>query len=444
MTWVTRRRNSGLSAITGLAVLFVTELIAGEHYGVARPLAAQRIHSNAPGALDAPALSHDGRFVAFVARTSTAGRYCCRNVYVVDTVTGIITQESRRSDGTSPDADSLAPSLSGDGRVLAFETVASGLLPDARRTSARRVVVRDRTTGRMRTPTSARGEEPDGDTGDLTISGNGLVVVFTSDATNVASGTDANGRQLDVYLWRLDTGEIARISTDSNGVQPSTGASHSPSVSREGELVAFVSSARLVPEDVNEMPDVFLRDVRRGRTVLVSRGLHGKPADGASYAPTLSADGRYVAFASLAANLGAADRNHESDAYIYDIASGVTTLVSATSTGEAANAGSRRPALSADGRLVVFESVASNLGSPPGCPHTASDTNLLPDVYLLDRATRCVSRISGSRRTEWWSPSVAPAISGRGSLIVFSSTQPVDEHDVTTGFNLFQSSAAPP
>jgi hypothetical protein len=93
--------------------------------------------------------------------------------------------------------------------------------------------------------------------------------------------------------------------------------------------------------------------------------------------------------------------------------------------------------LSADGRLVVFQSVASNLGSESGCPPAAYDTNLLPDIYLLDRGTRCVSRLSGSPAADWWSPSVAPAIDGAGRIVLFSSTQPVDR-EVASDFNLFE------
>ena len=86
---------------------------------------------------------------------------------------------------------------------------------------------------------------------------------------------------------------------------------------------------------------------------------------------------------------------------------------------------------------VVFQSVASNLGTRPGCPPRARDENLLPDVYLLDRTTGCVTRISGSPAREWWTPSVAPAISGSGTVVAFSSSQPISEDDVTTDFDLF-------
>jgi hypothetical protein len=144
-----------------------------------------------------------------------------------------------------------------------------------------------------------------------------------------------------------------------------------------------------------------------------------------------------VAFVSMATNLGATDRNHDSDIYIHDLATGATTIVSGTGGGEAANSGSRRPALASDGRLVVYQSVASNLGSAPGCPPAPQDTNLLPDIYLLDRETQCVSRISGSSAAVWWSPSVAPAIDEAGTIVLFSSTHQVGG-EMTSELSLFE------
>jgi Tol biopolymer transport system component len=238
-------------------------------------------------------------------------------------------------------------------------------------------------------------------------------------------------------LWHLDDSTISRVSVDSSGQQRPIGASHSPSVSRDGALVAFVSTARLAPEDTNNATDVYLRDVRRGITSLVSRGAGGRPADGPSHSPVLSPDGRYVAFASGADNLAPGDHNQENDVYLYEPGAGAMTLVSATSRGTAANATSGRPAISADGRYVAYQSMASNLGSGAGCPHSVSDTNLLRDVYISDHVTRCVTRISGSPGREWWTPSVAPAIDGAGTLVVFSSTQPIDENDPSTDFDLF-------
>ena len=432
----------GMWATAGLVILGGREVQADDVANqLARLAAPQRIRADAASTLKPAALSHDGRLIAFVARDrDSLERQCCLNVYVLDTSTGLITQESVSPEGTPSRGDSQTPSLSSDGRVIAFETMASNL-PSGEATHVRlHIIVRERQDGALRTPLSASGDVPNGLTSDPVVSGDGRAVAFTSDASNLTPGEDVNGQQTDVYFWRLDSSTVTRLSVDDRGVQPTSGASHSPSVSRDGELVAFVSTARLVPDDTNNMADVYLRDVRRGVTSLVSRGVDGSPADGASHSPALSANGRYVAFASTAANLGARDRNRENDVYIHDVTAGTTTLVSATSKGEAANAASRRPAISADGRYVVYQSVGSNVGSGPGCPPPASDTNLLPDVYLFDRITLCATRISGSPTQEWWTPSVAPAIDGAGRIIVFSSTQPVDHGEGTVDFDLFQSS----
>ena len=403
----------------------------------ARRLAWQRIRSGDIHTLEPASLSRDGRLVAFVTgKWDGRVRSCCRNVYVLDRITGAVTQESSNSDGTTPGGDSGAPQLSADGRVIAFETLAESLLPAQGRSPGRRVIVRDRLTHGMRTP-AARREAPNGETSQPALSGSGLVVAFTSDATNLAPESDRDGRETDVYLWRLHADTIERVSVNAGGGQPSNGASHSPSINGEGDLVAFVSSARLAREDTNDVSDVYLRDIRRGRTWIVSLGAARTAADAGSFSPALSADGRYVSFVSMASNFGATDRNNDSDIYIHDVATGATTIVSATARSEAANAGSRRPALTADGRLVVYQSIASNLGSAPGCPPTSQDTNLLPDIYMLDRVTRCTTRISGSPAAVWWSPSVAPAINGAGTIVLFSSTQPLDG-EVTSDVSLFE------
>jgi len=423
-----------------LGAIIASDVIASSATGTsARLLAVQRIRSRASTQLDAPSLSHDGRFVAFVARTTDSReRSCCQHVYVLDRSSGAVTDESVTAEGALLPGDSVAPSVSADGRAIAFESPVPGHGPGTQHLPAYRVIVRDRATGTLHTPRSTEGREPDGDSGAPAISGDGLAVTLTSNATNLVAGVDANGPVADIYLWRLETGAMSRVSVGADGVQPAgRAASHSPSMSRDGGLVAFVSAARLVPEDTNDVVDVYLRNVRDGRTTLISRGLDGKAGDGASYSPSLSADGRYIAFASVATTLTPGDANGDSDIYIYDRVSGTTVLVSAASKGQAADAGSQRPALSADGRMVVFQSVASNLRSGSRCPDVGPDTNLLPDVYVLDRGTGCITRISGSPGVEWWTPSLAPAIDGSGTVIVFSSAQPLDPEDVTPDFNLF-------
>ena len=429
----------GLVAVTSMATGVVPSglaLRAGEIASHARQVASQGIPDDILHALDVASVSHDGRLVAFVARRPQSGpRRCCQDIYVLDTTTGQITQESIRPDGTPSNGDSQAPSLSANGRIIAFETVAGNLGTGDTGFSPNHIVVRDRETGAVRALEGNIGH-PHGETSQPVVSADGAVVAFTSDSSDLVPKQDAREGGTNVYLWRLDESRAIPVSVDNDGRHPSHGFSHSPSVSGDGDLVAFVSTARLEAGDTDDRADVYLRDVRLGLTRLVSRSPGVGAYAGRSYSPALSADGRFVAFVSESA-YAPSDRNKQSDVYVYDVTQGSIGLVSATSTGVAANAASGRPAISADGRHVVIQSLASNLGSPTGCPRTQPDTNLLPDVYLRDRMTGCITRVSGSPVDEWWTPSVAPAINGGGTLIVFSSTQWAGPGDVVTDFDLF-------
>jgi Tol biopolymer transport system component len=436
---------AGVSSI--LAACVLAELVAASSIDVMthptilhepRLVATQGIEDRRSGAIMPAALSHDGRLIAFVAQDRSGSKpICCQHVYTLDRSTGLTTLESISPDGSRANGDSQSPALSSDGQILAFETFASNLVSGDMPLGSRRVVVRDRRSGLLRTPAGPLRETPNGDSEQPVVAGSGSAVAFTSAATNLVAEPDRNGSENDIYLWRLDDATITRVSVDSNGVQSSIGTSYSPTLSSDGTRVAFVSTAPLTPEDTNDVADVYIRDLRRGVTSMARAGTGTTPSNAPSYWPQLSADGRYVAFVSKSANLAPRDRNQDSDVFVYEVATRSITLVSATAAGDTANALSSRPAISADGRYVVFQSVASNLRTRRGCPPRARDENLLPDVYLLDRTTGCVTRISGSPAREWWTPSVAPAISASGKIVAFSSSQPISEDDVTTDFDLF-------
>jgi Tol biopolymer transport system component len=437
-------RLAGVSAFLGACVL--AELVAASIEGTAHPvsldearlLSTQGIADRRAGALKAAALSHDGRLIAFVAQDrSVSGPICCQHVYTLDRSTGLTTLETFSPDGSRANGDSESPSLSSDGQILAFDTFASNLVSGDLSLVPNRVVVRDRRSGRLQAPAGPLHETPNGYSAESVVAGSGIAVAFTSAATNLVAEPDRNGSQTDIYLWQLDNGTITRVSVDSNGVQPSIGISYSPTLSSDGKRVAFVSTARLAPEDTNDVPDVYVRDLQCGVTSLVRAATGTTSSNAPSYRPRLSADGRFVAFVSKSHDFAPRDRNDDSDVFVYEVATRSVTLVSATAAGDTANAWSSRPAISADGRYVVFQSVASNLGTRRGCPPRVPDKNLLPDVYLLDRTTGCLTRISGSPAREWWTPSVAPAISGSGNIVVFSSSHPISRDDVTTDFDLF-------
>jgi Tol biopolymer transport system component len=192
-------------------------------------------------------------------------------------------------------------------------------------------------------------------------------------------------------------------------------------ISADGRFVAFWSFAStLVPGDTNGTTDVFVHDRLTGTTERVSVDSHERQATGASIdtnlgRPAISADGRYVAFASSATNLVKGDRNQASDIFVRDRAAGTTERVSVVGRRTEANGGSSEPSISPDGRFVAFASGATNL--VPG-----EDTNFTSDVFLLDRSTGPLQRVSvSSAGDQANNSSGSPAVSPDGRLVAFSS-----------------------
>jgi hypothetical protein len=164
-----------------------------------------------------------------------------------------------------------------------------------------------------------------------------------------------------------------------------------PVVSANGRYVAFHSGAfNLIPNDDNGRTDIFVRDLQTGTTILVSVNLAGTgPANGNSNNPVISADGRYVAFESTAANLTANDTNTWTDVYVRDLHTGTTTLISKNSAGTGSGTHeSFYPVISANGRVVVFKSFAGNL--------VANDNNNTIDLFAYDLQTGITSLVSSN------------------------------------------------
>lgn len=269
---------------------------------------------------------------------------------------------------------------------------------------------------------SSAGLQGDRDTYASGISANGRYVLFNSIATNLVPG-DTNDAS-DVFVRDRAASVTARISVTTGGVQ-ANGRSGTAAMSASGRYIVFESTAsNLVGGDTNHVSDVFLHDQGSGVTTRVSVGNGGRQGNGESSFPAISADGRYVAFQSMASNLVPGDTNGLSDVFIRDLASRRTTRVSLNSRGRQARCDSSgcestEPAVSAHGRYVAFESSATNL--------VRRDTNRLADVFVRDRRTGRTTRVSvdsrgrqgGGDRTN--NGSNAPAISGDGRYVVFHS-----------------------
>ena len=210
-----------------------------------------------------------------------------------------------------------------------------------------------------------------------------------------------------------------RVSVATGGAQATGGssiASRFPELSANGRYVVFQSFAtNLVPGDTNNTEDVFFHDRQTGVTELVSVGPAGVLGNGNSVFPRVSADGRFVSFYSIATNLVTGDTNGATDVFVRDRQAGTTTRVSVGTGNVQGNAGSGVADLSADGRWVVFYSVATNLVS--------GDTNTQSDIFLHDRNTGTTTRVSVSSAGAQAAGGVSfnPVISADGRLVAFES-----------------------
>jgi len=324
------------------------------------------------------ALSADGRFVGFVSNASNlvpVDTNDTADAFVRDRRTGITQRVSVSTGGGQGDSFSDDLSLSADGRFVAFQSIASNLVPGD--TNGRDdIFVHDRRTGTTeRVSVSSGGDQGNSFSFGPALSADGRFVAFDSLSSNLVPG-DTN-RTGDVFVHDRRTGTTRRVSVSSDGDQGDD-LSLSPKLSADGRFVAFTSSAsNLVPGDTNDSNDVFVHDRRTGTTERVSVRTDGGQGDSFSSGPSLSADLRFVAFTSSATNLVPGDTNDRADVFVRDRQTGTTRRVSVRTGGGQGNGDSAFPALSADGRVVAFDSFATNL--VPG------DTNRFIDVFVHTR-----------------------------------------------------------
>lgn len=269
---------------------------------------------------------------------------------------------------------------------------------------------------------SAGGEQGDGISSASSVSGNSGYVAFYSDATNLVPNDRNN--EPDVFVRDLDTGVIERVSVSSAGSE-ARGATFDPSKSKpslsaDGLLLAFNSTAwNLVQGDTNQASDIFVHDRITGVTELVSVNSNGVQGNAGSFFPSISADGRFISFHSGASNLVPDDTNLVTDVLVHDRITGLTTRVSGASTGEVGDAPSLLASISSDGSLIAFESLATNL--------VLDDTNGLSDVFVHDRITGRTRRISiDSAGEQFLAHSFYASISGDGRAVAFYVSAVVD------------------
>jgi Tol biopolymer transport system component len=377
------------------------------------------------GASSEPSLNVDGHWLAFTSSASNLapndgnGR---TDVFVRDQQTHTIQLVSRTAGGTAGNAASDRPSISDDGTRIAFRSSATDLVAGGNAVPA--IYVRDLTAGTTtRVSVATDGTPANGASDTPRISGNGRYVVFASDADNLVPG-DGNGRT-DVFLRDLQTNTTELVSQRAND-GPQGGTSTQPAINRDGRYVAFKStSTNLVPGDTNGGSDVFLRDRTNGAIQRISVASSGAQAKSGSGSPSITADGRVVAFDSPADNLIAGDLNGGTDVFVRDVDALTTTLVSVDNQNDEGDGSSRTPSISADGEFVAFQSVA---------PLVSEDGNGLSDVYIHDRAAPRTKIASTSLLLGIADgPSLGvPSLSGDGRAVAFQSSATnlvSDDHD---------------
>jgi Tol biopolymer transport system component len=325
--------------------------------------------------------------------------------------------------------------MSPDGRYVVFSSPMNGLVTGDNNNMAD-VFLRDRLTGKTEIESvSSAGVQATGLRGSFSpdLTPDASRIVFTSGATNLASGVP--NPTLMVFLHERGTGKTTLVSVDSNGLPGAGGASINPVISANGRFVAFQSDAtNLVAGDTNLKSDVFVHDLVTGKTVRVSVASDGTQGDGQSYGPSISADGRYVAFTSEATNLVTGDNDgNAQDVFVRDTKTG-RTVVASVATGATTTASddlngsgkiSAAHSLSADGRYVVFRTVQSNL-----VPHDSGAGGSTFDIFVHDMRTDTTERVSVASSGEefytggiplTFSDSNYPAISASGRFVAFYS-----------------------
>lgn len=313
--------------------------------------------------------------------------------------------------GGDPNAASTHPSISANGRFVAFESQANNLVvgDTNNRTD---VFVRDRRKGLTAPVTS--GPQPNNGSRSPSISANGQAVAFHSWADNLVP-SDWNGTA-DVFV---STGGTVRLASLSDAGGQSAKGSYFPSVSANGRYVAFVGFGDdLVEDDNNGQPDVFVRDTAAGRTYLVSLAGDSSQANGTNRDPSISDDGTLVAFASWATNLVSGDANNAPDIFVRNWRGGQTWLVSGPSSLTVGNGRSSLPEISGDGRFVAFGSEATNLVRQP-----IRDSNGFKDIFARDyRADRTyLASVTYLGYGQANDDCLLPSISADGRFVAFHS-----------------------
>ncbi len=369
-----------------------------------------------------PQISKSGRWVVFesAARLVPPDTNGARDIYLRDRQSGTTTWISMATDGGPSTLSNVNPAMTPDGRFIAFEAFADDVVAGDDNNNVD-IVVRDMLSGTNEVASLAfdGSQTAAANSWSVTpsISEDGRYVAFQSLAPNLVA-TDGNNNP-DIFVRDRLAGTTEIVSVNASGDESEGGETFgSPSISADGRFVAFQSRAtNLVPNDTNENTDVFLRDRHLQTTQRASVGPGGVQANSASGSPAISGNGQFLAFTSNATNLGATQlTTSQGHVFVRDLTTGTNERASVSFSDPSGESLSSLASMSRSGRYVVFQGFASTL--VPG------DTNQAPDVFvrdLVNDVTRRVSVSSGGVEGSGSSGPFGPAISSNGQHVAFAS-----------------------
>jgi len=418
------------SLIAIILLLSMSSLICGqETKEVKKRIPAERASANA-------VISSDGRYVAFHSAASNLVPNDNNNhqdIFVYDREMQTMERVSVATDGTEANNYSQYTSISGDGRYVAFMSLANNLVENKDDNYQPDIFVHDRVNKTTKLVSKSL-EDTTGNTKSLnpSISKDSGHIVFESFSNNLIENDE--NENADIFVYSIENETIELVSITSDNKQANHRCS-TPAISSDGRYVVYHSAARnLVPEDNKRsdaeewnFSDVFLRDRESNKTELISVNLEGMPGNHPSFHASISGDGRYVAFTSRAKDLvkdypqssiyvgGKGRVARRVDIYVRDRETNTTRIVSATSDGTPGNHQSQAPKISTDGRYVSFQSAATNLVE-----------NAMPGVTinifrkdLQDNKMDVMTKFDGPNEANVMA--AHSAVSGNGNLVVFDT-----------------------
>ena len=365
------------------------------------------------GRSSSSAIDATGSYVAFVSSAAdlivgdTNGK---DDIFVYDRFWRTTTRVSIATGGTQANNISQSPAISPDGRYVAFVSFATNLVPNDTNNQAD-IFVHDRVTNTTTRVSMGVGDQQANHESRNPSIGSGIIC-FDSFASNLVPN-DTN-QMPDVFTFNMSTGVISRVSLTLDGGQANSMSDQSR-ISADGSTVAFRSLAtNLVPDDTNMAADIFVRSISNGTTELVSRDFGFQFANSNSSSPSISADGRFVAFVSDASDLVPDDTNGLTDVFVRDNLCTFTQRASISTTMEEANGPSSKPTVSGDGRFVSFFTFATNLVEQP---LGFNENVVLRDTWMFE--TSLISRNTPGIASNFISQ--APAMSGDGRFVAYES-----------------------